>query len=91
MEMETVRSILSGISDMLEVNLEDVIQHFKPDGQMAEMLEGYMPAWGKRTLHEFMVGVIAAGQPDEPDISNMSMEPFNLFEVLNSIYRSSEV
>ena len=88
LSIEDARVRLAHASELLSQPLKQMLEQFKPDKDMQEMFENYLPVWGDRSLHDFMEGVISCGHADEPDIWNMEMEPFNLLLALDIFYRS---
>jgi len=86
---EQVQKFVHTISDVLDgLTLNELLERFKPDKYMAEQLEGYLPVWGDRPTYEFVEGVLSSGPGDEPDIWNGDMKPYNILQILDTLYRA---
>ena len=88
LSIQDAQAQLVAVMESLPLTLNQALERFTPDADMKKLLKGYLEVWGERPLHEFMIGVIASGDPGEPDIWNGDMQPFNILQILDTVYRS---
>lgn len=89
--IDSVRGLLHQVSEALSLKLSEVLEHYIPNPYMTEQLEEFLPAWGDKTLHEFLEHIKTLDpNVDGPDVLNGEMEPLNIFWVLFEFYPDKE-